>query len=297
MENIVIPNHKELEKLKEQISEQGAERLHILADFDRTLTYAFAKGEKVPSIISILRSSGKYLGEDYAKKALALYDKYHSIETDSKIPFKEKKKAMHEWWKAHFDLIVKAGLNRSHLDEVVSSGKMRFRQGALEFFDFLHKHRIPLIIMSASGLGSDIIAALLEKEGRLYNDIYIISNSFVWDKRDIATDIKKPIIHCLNKDETILKDFHCYKAVKQRKNVLLLGDNLEDVKMIEGFDYKSLIKIGFLNENVEKNLKYYKRNYDIVILNDSSMDYINMILKEMIIDRVGRTRYNKDNEK
>lgn len=282
MENIVIPNHKKLEKLKEQISEQGAERLHILADFDRTLTHAFIKGEKVPSIISILRSSGEYLGEDYAKKALALYDKYHSIEIDSSIPFKEKKKAMHEWWKIHFDLIVKSGLNRSHLDEVVSSGKMKFRRGALEFFDFLHKHKVPLIIMSASGLGSDVIAALLEKEGRLYNDIYIISNSFVWDKKGNAIDIKKPIIHCLNKDETILKNFPCYKAIKQRKNILLLGDNLEDVKMIEGLDYDYLIKIGFLNERIEEELEYYKRNYDAIILNDSSMDYVNKILRDML---------------
>ncbi len=280
--NIVIPNHKKLEKLKEQISKEGVEKLHVLADFDRTLTYAFARGEKVPSIISILRSSGKYLGEDYAKKALALYEKYHSIEIDPKIPFEEKKKAMYEWWKTHFDLVIRSGLNRNHLDEVVASGKMKFRQGALEFFDFLHKHKIPLIIMSASGLGGSVIAALLEKENRLYRNIYIISNSLVWDKNGKAIDIKKPIIHCLNKDETILKNFPCYKTIKQRKNVLLLGDNLEDVKMIKGFDYDNLIKIGFINEDVEKNLKYYSKVYDALIINDFSMDYINKILKEMI---------------
>lgn len=283
MKNVVIPDHGKLEKLKAAISKDGVEKLHILADFDRTLTYAFVSGEKIPSIISILRSSGEYLGEDYAKKALALYEKYHSIEINPKIPLEDKKKTMHEWWRTHFDLIVKSGLNRNHLDKVVASGKIKFRQGVLEFLDFLHKYKIPLIIMSASGLGNDFIAGLLKKEGRLYRDIHIISNSFVWDKKGRAIDIKKPIIHCLNKDETILKNFPCYKAIKQRKNVLLLGDNLEDVEMIEGFDYKSLIKIGFLNENVEKNLKYYKRNYDIVILNDSSMDYINMILKETLL--------------
>ena len=280
--NIVIPNHKKLEKLKEQISKEGVEKLHVLADFDRTLTYAFVRGEKIPSIISILRSSGKYLGEDYAKKALALYEKYHSIEIDPKIPFEKKKKAMHEWWRTHFDLVIRSGLNRNHLDEVVVSRKMEFRQGALEFFNFLHKHKIPLIIMSASGLGSSVIAALLEKENRLYRNIYIISNSLVWDKNGKAIDIKKPIIHCLNKDETILKNFPCYKTIKQRKNVLLLGDNLEDVKMVKGFDYDNLIKIGFVNEDVEKNLKYYSKVYDALILNDFSMDYINKTLKEMI---------------
>jgi len=52
--------------------------------------------------------------------------------------------------------------------------------------------------------------------------------------------------------------------------------------MIEGFDYDNLIKIGFLNENVEANLEYYKDNYDIIILNDSSLGYINRLLKEII---------------
>lgn len=282
MKNIIISNPEKLEKFKRTISEAGADKLHILADFDRTLTYAFVGGEKVPSIISILRSSEEYLGEDYAKKALALYEKYHSIEINSKIPSGEKKNAMHEWWRAHFDLIVKSGLNRSHLDEVVASGKIKFRQGALKFFDFLHKHKVPLIIMSASGLGSDVIAALFEKEDRLYGNIYIISNSFVWDKKGRAIDIKKPIIHVMNKDETVVRDFPCYEKIKDRKNVLLLGDNLEDIGMIKGFNYNNLIKIGFLNENVEENLEQYKRNYDLVILNDSSMDYINKLLKEML---------------
>ena len=52
--------------------------------------------------------------------------------------------------------------------------------------------------------------------------------------------------------------------------------------MIKGFDYDNLIKIGFINEDVEKNLKYYSKVYDALIINDFSMDYINKILKEMI---------------
>ena len=46
--------------------------------------------------------------------------------------------------------------------------------------------------------------------------------------------------------------------------------------------YDNLLKIGFLNENVEENLEYYKKAYDIIILNDSSMDYVNDLLKEII---------------
>ncbi len=70
---------------------------------------------------------------------------------------------------------------------------------------------------------------------------------------------------------------------KNRKNIILLGDNLEDIGMVKGFNYDNLIKIGFLNENVEENLEQYKRNYDVIILNDSPLDYVSGLLKKMII--------------
>ena len=85
-------------------------------------------------------------------------------------------------------------------------------------------------------------------------------------------------IHLYN----IFQDFLVFDVVKDRKNVLLLGDNLGDVGMVEGFEYDNLIKIGFLVENVEENLESYKANYNVIILNDSSMNYINKLLKEII---------------
>jgi len=281
LENIVISNPPEFKKLNKEFQKRGAEKLHILSDFERTLTYAFVNGKLVPSLLSILRSSGEYLGDDYAKEAQSLFEKYHPIEIDSKIPLTEKKKVMEEWWMTHFDLLIKTGLNRKHLEKVLESGKIKLREGAEEFFDLFKKYEIPLVIVSSSGLG-DVIPMFLKKEGKLSSNIYIISNSFLWDKKGKAIDVKKPIIHSLNKDETVLKNFHFYGKIKDRKNVILLGDNLEDVGMIEGFDYNFLIKIGFLNENVNENLEEYKKIYDIVILNDSSIEYVNSLLKEIL---------------
>ena len=71
-------------ELKNNIKKQGIDSLHIVSDFDRTLTYASVGGEKIPSIISILRD-GNYLSKEYAEKAHALFNKYHSIEIDNNI--------------------------------------------------------------------------------------------------------------------------------------------------------------------------------------------------------------------
>jgi 5'-nucleotidase len=290
VENVVVSNTEKLEKLKTGISRGGAKGLHILSDFERTLTYAFVGGEKVPSILSVLRSSGDYLGDDYAKEAQALFDKYHPIEINPKIPIEAKKRAMEEWWMTHFDLLIKKRLNKKHLERVVESGKIRLREGAEEFFDILKKYEIPFVIISSSGLG-EVISMILEKEGKLYSNVYIISNSFLWDKNGNAIGVKKPIIHSVNKDETVLKNFPFYKKIKNRKNVLLLGDNLEDVGMIKGFDCDNLIKIGFLNEKIEENLTPYRNTYDVIILNDSSMNYVNSLLRE--VDKINMRRQKK----
>jgi 5'-nucleotidase len=282
IENVIISSPAKLEKSKKAISEGGAGKLHILADFDRTLTTAFVGGKSVPSILSILRNEN-YLTPDYPQKAKDLYNKYHPIEIDPSFPREKKKSAMQKWWTTHFALLIKSGLNKKDLNSVVNSERIRFRGGFFEFVDFLRLYNIPLVIMSSSGLGGDVISMLLEKEKKLFENIHIISNSYEWDKNGKATAIKKPIIHSMNKDETAVQNFPVFDLIKKRKNVLLLGDNLEDVGMIEGFDYDNLIKIGFLNENIEENLEYYKRNYDVIILNDSSIDYVNSLLGEMVI--------------
>ena len=189
---------------------------------------------------------------------------------------------MHEWWTKHFELLIKSGLNKKHLEQIIKEGIIQIREGSLELLDFLHNHNIPLVIMSSAGLGSDSISMFFQKYRKMYNNIYIISNVYEWDKNGNAKRVKEPIIHCMNKDETIVKDYpQIFKKIEDRKNVLLLGDSIDDIDMIKGFDYKTLIKIGFLNENIEANLKAYKNTYDIIILNDGKMEYIKRLLKEI----------------
>ena len=283
--NIVIPNPERLEKLKKAISKDGVKKLHVLSDFDRTLTRAFADGKSVPSLISILREEN-YLTPDYPQKAKELYAKYHPIEINPNISLEEKKKAMREWWTAHFDLLIKSGLNKRDLRKVVESERIKLREGCREFLDFLQKHNIPLVIMSSSGLGKEAIAMYLEKKRRLYKNIYIISNSYEWDGAGNAIAVKQPIIHGMNKDMTIIRSFPVFEIIKERKNVLLMGDNLADVEIVKGFNYDNLLKIGFLNEKVKENLEQYENKYDFLILNDSSMKPINNLLREIVTRKI-----------
>jgi len=280
--NILIPNQERLDSLIKNFKEQGKDKIHVLADFDRTLTKFAIKGEKITSLIAILRKEN-LLNDEYSKTVGELFDRYHPIEIDTKIPINEKKEKMAEWWRLHNDELIKHKLNKNNLEQVINSGKIQLREGTLEFLDLLHQQNIPLIIMSSSGLGTYTISKFLEKKSSLYDNIHIISNTFEFDQEGNVIKFDEPVIHSLNKDETVVKDFpEIFEQIKNKKNVILLGDNLEDIGMIEGFDYENLIKIGFLNENMEENLSEFKKKFDAIILNDGDMDFVNGLMLEII---------------
>jgi len=65
----------------------------------------------------------------------------------------------------------------------------------------------------------------------------------VRDENGKAIAVREPIIHSFNKDETVVKNFPIYKDIKDRKNIILLGDGLGDAHMADGFDYENIIKI------------------------------------------------------
>ena len=81
---------------------------------------------------------------------------------------------------------------------------------------------------------------------------------------------------------------------------MLLGDNIGDLGMSEGLEHNSIIKIGFLShknplgfsgcrkssisQHKKKEkilLEKFKENYDVIILNDGSMDFVNDLIKEI----------------
>ena len=279
--DVIIVDIQKLENIKNKISKDGVFKFYVISDFDRTLTKLFINGERVHSIISVLRNSD-YLIPEYNEKAKALFNQYHPIEINPKILLKEKKKLMEEWWKRHFEILIKFGLNKKHIEKILNSGKIKLRERALEFFNLLSQNQIPLLIISSSGLGSEAISMFLKKEGKLYPNIYIVSNCLEWDEKENFIGVKDPIIHSINKDGSLIRKLPFFKVIKNRRNALLLGDNIEDCQMINGLNYKNVIKIGFLNEEIGENLNAYKNNFDILILDDGEMNYVNDLLKEII---------------
>lgn len=111
----------------------------------------------------------------------------------------------------------------------------------------------------------------------------VISNFLSMDENDTILGIKGEVIHTYNKNEDAIKDTEYHEMVKERNNVILMGDNIGDAGMAEGMDHCDvIIKVGYLGRNVEGNLQNYLKKFDIVLVNENTVNSVNAILKLML---------------
>lgn len=265
----------------EQFNQVDTSSIQVIADFDRTLTYAFNEEEFIPSLLAVIRNYG-YLSNEYSIKAKELYNKFHPIEQSHELSNEEKIPYLIQWWEGQFDLLKNENLNLQDLDKIAKSQKIRIRKYTYETFKYLRSLKIPIIIFSASGIGVELIQRVLEYRDLLFDNVFIISNEFEWDEKGFMIKAKKPFVHSLNKNEGFIKNKpNIYEKVKDRKNVILIGDSLSDVHMVDGFKYDLLLKIGFLNFEYSKNIEKFVSYFDYVLLNDQSFKEIETIISNI----------------
>jgi len=84
-----------------------------------------------------------------------------------------------------------------------------------------------------------------------------------------------------NKDESAFHDDHSayFDQLRHRHNVILLGDCLGDANMSHGAaNPECILRIGFLNNHVQESILAFLEAFDIVLVDDQSMDLTNRIL-------------------
>ena len=282
MKKIIYTNKEDFLKKLENIKKDWVKNLHILADFDNTLTKAFVNGVKTPSLVSAVRWKNWLLWEECSIEDTELFKKYYPLEIDPNISLDDKNKYMTQWWEKSFNLFIKHWLSKEILEKIWKTDLIEFRNWVKVFFEHTNKSIVPVIIISASWLWVESMEILLKNHNLDYWNIKIISNNYIWDENWKAIWWKKPIIHSFNKSEIILKNNKdIYSKIENRKNVILLWDSLWDHHMIDWFDYENLIKIWFLNDKEDELLEAYKEKYDVIITWDWNFDLVNEILEEI----------------
>lgn len=257
---IYINNKQKLNEFK------NLNNYYVIADFDRTLTTK----DSEPSYGII----PKFLGGECLQERTKIYEHYRPIELDYTLEPETKQKIMREWATKSFTLLSKY-TTEERINNSLYTAKIYLRDGAKEFLYEMYKKDVPVIIMSA-GIGN-IIEKFLENQGVLYSNVILVSNFFKFDNNKAYIDINN-VIATSNKDYTRIPKELRNKLQKKEKG-LLFGDIVEDIKMISTEHINKTLTIGFLDYNIEDNLKSYNNNYDIVFANNESFDSIKEVLK------------------
>ncbi len=243
--------------MKEIISKINKNNVYVILDFDRTIT--------AEDSADSWDASGKLLGKEFAEQLNKLYKIYRPIELDYSISMNEKEKAMVTWYGECMDLYLKYNLTQQKVKESVQKSDLIYRKGAKEFLEKLAQEKIPVIILSA-GIGN-VIKEFLQKTNCYFDNMYIISNFLEFDETGKMKKFDNTkIIHTLNKtmNGKLPKEFQ--SKIKNRTYKILVGDLIEDEKMVEKEEWNTTLKVAMLDKPTKENINLYKENFDLVLI-------------------------------
>lgn len=246
----------------------------VISDFDGTVIHKVVSGKKVPSLMASVMDEA-HLGLQVFKEYHRLFDLYYPYEQNPQLSATEKSIHMNDWWTKIYELFAQIHLPESIIHEACESPLIKFRPQLSQFYKFLYHQKVPLIIYSASGIGFNAISYLLDKYRLNYPNLKIVSNHLVFDKQHRFSHVLPPIIHSANKTGSFLVKNGILKSKLNRKQCLVLGDSLDDVRMVEGLHFNQTLKVAFADPHTAG----FKQLFDLILpLNSGYQPILDLFL-------------------
>lgn len=275
-----IKNKHHVNNLIHDIISMGHKSLQVVSDFDRTITRQHENGKVHLSSFGMF-SRCPSVPKEYQESEKRLTGKYFPIEINPNIEYDEKRKLMEQWWSETEDAMRGLCVTQCEIEETASCLGPSLRDGTLELFSDLHDANVPVLVFSA-GLGDAVKAVLKHFNVNLPN-VKIISNFLKYNDDGVIQGFNNATIHVLNKNEFALQGTSYYDLVRNRGNVILMGDSLGDAGMANGVSHAhAILKIGFLYDHIDENLPLFMDTFDIVLEDDQTMKVIRAILKYLL---------------
>lgn len=138
-----------------------------------------------------------------------------------------------------------------------------------------------MFIFSA-GIG-DVLEEVIRQAGVYHPNVKVVSNFMDFDETGMLKGFKGELIHVFNKHDGALRNTEYFNQLKDNSNIILLGDSQGDLRMADGVaNVEHILKIGYLNDRVDELLEKYMNSYDIVLVQDESLEVANSILQKIL---------------
>jgi HAD superfamily phosphoserine phosphatase-like hydrolase len=211
---------RERAEVKLRKLQDRASGVHMVFDFDRTLTCARTSGEDFYSW-TIMAS---FLPKSFEQEAAELYRAYRPLELRGELTHE----LAAEWWNWSLGMMRRGGVNLLEVERdflKVAS----IRPGVKELFDLCERRSIPTVILSA---GVTNIIEMWCKHYGIRPAVVISTRLELTPEGRIAGWDPDNLVHVLNKRERGHGELSRLRA--ERPNIVLVGDSLDDAGMAEG---------------------------------------------------------------
>uniref|UniRef100_A0A7S0CAN0 5'-nucleotidase n=1 Tax=Proboscia inermis TaxID=420281 RepID=A0A7S0CAN0_9STRA len=257
---------------RRKIALEGFKDLHVVLDFDHTLTSSFTVGgERCHECHDIIHNIGvacANAGDDYDDEWATFREEIDRMWSDAEAGLHSG--GLREWWERFNEIMVRHNFSRENLILAVDSANTIMRPGACELLDLLKRNNVRTTIVSA-GIHDVIEECFKRRFGvDLHENVRIVANVPVWDK-DILQGWKGPLIFSRNKAEVLNALGYCSKDdfMKLPKNIILAGNSVGDVDCLHGITHECNLTFGFLNKEATDDssalaLSKFQENYDLV---------------------------------
>jgi HAD superfamily phosphoserine phosphatase-like hydrolase len=269
---LITANDEAFMRKVSEYATAGAAKLHVIFDFDRTLTVR--KSEVYDGDVTswhILRSHLPENGQemDGQRRYDALFAEYRAKEIAETLTEQD----AITWWSSTLDLFVEYEVNMNEVENDFVE-RASVRPGTAELFNLCNELEIPTIILSAG------MRDVINVWSRVYgvDPTIVLSTALITDRRGrvIGWD-KNTLVHVMNKHEAGHDEIAAIKA--DRPNVLVVGDSLGDADMVD--DEALRIRIYDPRVDALDDLDRVKRRtfdkFDALILKGDFMPLIRLV--------------------
>ena len=176
--------------------------------------------------------------------------------------------ATRNWFKSFHEVSSQHRLSKS-ATQCLQKSNVRTRQNLSTTFEWISRWSVPLFVISA-GIRELLLPILQVSAAELPSHACLLANSL--DESDVSVTSR-------SKAEGFAKIAEFPRLAAEKTHVLLLGDKPSDCAPLHGLSSELVaLKVAFLHQPSEEMLAEYSEHFDVLLVGDPSMDFVNAFL-------------------